>query len=335
MGKGVEMYTWGGNGNFGDDWIRQIGLERLKELDVKMVSFKKRKNVFKKDQLDSYDFGAPIQHSESRKPLILWGGGYLATDQNTTTLEAWKSILDRNKRKIFTFGLGVGPFRNGTESLAHDVFSRMEIPINVRTIRDREILLNLGVAAELSCDVTLLDRGIRDNWNLEKKERRDNLVWLPPYANHWSAYATLEEYLEQILLAHRHNSITSVNFLDYSTLGFNPLVNSDYKYWKDFFPKRITATTFRDVLEALASAKHFVSGRLHPSLLALLLDTPVLALPYHHKFDLIFEIATVTTGQSIDSSVDTMSLNRSALQEVIARGNKSLEKMLEGVCHDV
>ena len=330
--RGIDLYTYGGNGNFGDDWIHSTGIDKFSELGVTPVKLIKSKSFLKTHRMKSENYGDPIENSISSNPVVLWGGGYLASDQSSHTLDLWNRILQNSTQSFFAFGLGVGPFNKGSEKLAYEVLSRLESPIYVRTKKDCELLANLGLEAELSCDVTLLDPGLSDQWSLANQEKVNNLVWLPPFAEHWRPFSSLDEYLSSVLTGQRLVSPeTSTIFLDYENIGFNPFVKSDYDYWKHYFPKRITANSFLGVAENLLRAKSFVSGRLHPSLLALLLGTPLHLIRNHHKFDLILELtnSSLSNDESIDDS--RLTLNTTSLQNVIERGNSTLQNFLEGV----
>jgi|GEM_PF-5672680 len=330
LNGGVDLYTCNGSRNFGGDWIHSTGMDRFSEFSVRSVQLRRGMNFFITNNEKDQHYGIPIENSKSSNPVVLWGGGYLAVNQSSHTLDLWKSIMERSNRKYYAFGLGVGPFNKGYEKLAYEVLSKLESPIYVRTKKDCELLAKLGLEAELSCDVTLLDPGLRNYLKLASQEKVNNLVWLPPFTEHHSTFPSLDKYLSSVHIGQEFvTSDTSTIFLDYSNRRFNHLVKSDHAYWKYYFPKRIRATSFLDVANNLQAAKNFVSGRLHPSLLALILGTPLNLIPNHHEFELLFELSNFNRLGNESENVFHLILNHTSLQRVVERGNRTFEALLE------
>ena len=107
----------------------------------------------------------------------------IATDQNTETIERWIRHLSHNKFTVFAFGIGVGPIRSGTERLAHNLLSKFESPIYVRSQEDLSQLEKIDLEGSLACDpVLLMDLS---KLGLVERNETNSIHHFAPWDVHW------------------------------------------------------------------------------------------------------------------------------------------------------
>lgn len=278
-GAKIDIFTWAGHGNFGDDWIYEVGAgvfpnsRALREVWCKYPMHWGTRCL------------SGIHDRDQRVPILLWGGGWLASDQRQyKTLSRWKRHVlraDAAGRKIFGFGLGMGPF---TYDLIHKdvVLNALKGKLWVRSASD--LIDSVDAEPSFASDCTLLE------WNKISSEPKRQKVWdylicLPEYSNHWQNQVdglSNERYFE--IIDQLLSSIPTT-----SKVAFLESVKGDLTEWQNNSYQVLSPDSPKELKEYISSATCLVTARLHPGLMAAMSGLQVIAIAYHHKFNILEE----------------------------------------------
>lgn len=308
-----RVYSWNKHGNIGDDWIAAVAQRRVSGVPVR-----ERRTVPK---IGAYRLSP--RHGATSRPLCLWGGGWLAADQgNNDTLQRWHSHLNKESLPVRTFGLGLGPF-GGDRSLSSQIELQLEEPILVRTEADRLQLAD-PLRALVSCDAALLDDTFDGCWD-ENSARDHVVICAPAWRPHWLGYdpdLTEENYRATVM---RHVRMAKSSGLQTIFVPFDTTCNSaDLRYWRNVCDRVETASSVVEAAEIIGTARWALCGRLHAGILAAVCGTPTVAIPYHHKFDVLGELQ-VPMVRRVDERVESEPASVEAIRDVRARGEKCLD----------
>jgi polysaccharide pyruvyl transferase WcaK-like protein len=312
--KKLGVFTWSGFGNFGDDLIRYAAIKLFDEFQL--LELEERKFYFRNEYklrvhtnfLISRNFPTDI-------PLIFLGGGMIATDINASTITRWARHLTKHKGFKYAFGIGVGPFRDGTEKLAHALLNEFESPILVRTEEDLKMLWNLGIEGELACDPVLLLNidELRLSINPKGKRSHDFYKW----QNHWVNPKPFQY--------HEHIS----QWLDRQPVSQE--IRYKYQFLRKYLgskDKKIQWALTR-YIDLIGNSQSISTSKLHTSITAGLLQVPQMYIPYNHKFDLLLELgAKATSHESVNYD---QKFDSEMLYQVKLRGQNTLENLKERI----
>mgnify|MGYP002142485733 CR=1 FL=1 len=319
----VAMYSWQGNGNLGDDWIGQIGkIEFPDSYPVHEYRDPKR-FAHQNYRLRKSRFSL----RDIRDPIVLWGGGWLASDRGTNeSINRWLQHLERTNVPVFGFGLGVGPFTLGDSS--HDeLLNRLQAPLYVRSTADLEYA---DKAAHLSGDVVFLDSRIP---LLESQTTLHGLVGLslPRYSPHWALtrpWITEKWYRDRVaayIAAAPQGS--KVLFIEFS--AGSSFKDSDSYYWRELDALFVKPRNELEAAEFMRSCDSFLAGRLHAGFLAALSGIPTVGLAYHHKFLALAETGIPVEGirEEPTDLVKPLQADPRAVEKIRARTRLCLEQL--------
>jgi hypothetical protein len=294
----VDLYTWSGHGNLGDDWIAEVSRKLFP--NGKAVREKISFNPLRLGQRELVG-GHP---SESKSPRVLWGGGWLASDQsNFNTVGRWcrhVNVAKSTGRRVVGFGLGIGPF---VHHLA-DAQSLMHLLKGNLWVRSKSDLDHHFGELVLSADCVFLDD--RD-WAMEADKaivEWDYLIDFAPYNKHWSIS---KPWLTEAFYKESVTRIVS-NLQNKSRVAFVEAVRGDADYWIALGLPVVRPSTVSELISAVSSAESVISGRLHLGLMAAFLDKKILAFAYHHKFACLSELGIPVIGQSHEITEDELQL---------------------------
>ncbi len=287
----VEIYSWAGNGNLGDDWIAQVASKRFPHA------------VFVREKFCPYPLHwgrrcLTNSHSKGKRPpLILWGGGWLASDQSEyNTVKRWKRHFEQAQssgQEVFAFGIGLGPFNYFLKD-SKKVLKFLAGRIWVRT--DTDLRQISSKSAYLASDCTLLDALPAAT---EGPEEWDYVIDFPPWSEHWlesRPWLTLEHYRKSIL-----DLVGSIP--PNSRVAFLEAVRDDVIPWQELGLPVLSPRSVDELIAAIQKSKIVISGRLHPAILGALLGKRVLPVAYHHKFQLLSELGLTVLGLEKEFSV--------------------------------
>lgn len=322
-----RIYSWSGNGNIGDDWIQEVSSQYV---DTETVRESRSIRRLGRHELRS------IVRKPQESPLVLWGGGWLASDRpRSQTLKRWSAHMSKEKGSVAAFGIGVGPFDAGgpKEEKRLDKVLGMINHLSVRTAADLELVPG-AYRAKLACDPTLLDKRFADAQWLETlrhggRGRHDYAVFtMPRWRPHWqqhrpwlteSNYRTyVARALEDVGLPVKHV------IFDSSTM------DSDETYWSHLGLQVVRPRSTVDAAGVMANASKAICGRLHAAIMSALLGIPTLAIAYHHKFGVLEELGMQVAGayEFHTASIDWHVADGRRIGEVRDRGTRVLSEMI-------
>lgn len=312
--KKLGLFTWNGFENFGDDLINFAVTQLFNDYDLLHLSERKCLSQVK------YRLRAQPNRLISRQipentPLIVCGGGMIASDVSSSTLTRWAMHLATHKGLKYTFGIGVGPFSPGTEKLAHSLLEQFESPILVRTVRDFEILWGLGIEGSLACDPSLIVNLSELISRNSSREARSHDFY--PWRGHW---LNLEEEDYHELMCAWFNESPKSHKVEYR-----------YSYMAKLFkPKEKTIEhALIRYINLIANSQSVATSKLHTSIIAGLLEVPQTCIPYGHKFDLLLELginASTHGAMNFDQK-----FSPDLLDQVKLRGNMALKILKERI----
>jgi hypothetical protein len=318
----IDIFTWAGNGNLGDDWIYEVGSgifpnsRAVREVWCKYPSHWGTRCL------------SVMHNQDSRNPILLWGGGWLASDQRQyRTLRRWRRHLQRAKassRKVFGFGLGLGPF---TYDLANKdvVLNALAGKLWVRSVSD--LIVSAEANPKFASDCTLLQLN-KLAAGPKAQKVWDYLICLPEYSSHWENQIEglgNEKYFEivdQIMSSIPPNS----------KIAFLESVNGDLTDWQSNSYQVLRPESPREMREHIASATCLVTARLHPGLMAAMSGLSVIAIAYHHKFNILEEFAIPVIwgikNQDIADVTNAAKAHSTKLQIAMRRVEEGLEELI-------
>jgi len=318
----IDLFTWAGNGNLGDDWILEVGSRIFPNSRVVKEAWCKY----------PWHWGTRClvgMHSQdSKKPILLWGGGWLASDQKQyRTLRRWKRHVLRAKasgREVFGFGLGLGPFTYDLASKAA-VLNALNGKLWVRSASD--LIDSAEVNPTYASDCTLLEL---NNLVAKPKTQKvwDYLICLPEYSSHWENQIdglSNEKYFATVdLLMSSIPPNAKVAFLESVTGDLTDWQSNSYQVLRPESPE--------EMRENITSATCVVTARLHPGLMAAMSGSRVIAIAYHHKFNILeeFEIPVIWGVKNLDIAdvKNSAKANPAKLQIALRRIEEGLEGLI-------
>jgi hypothetical protein len=302
----LEIYSWSGHGNLGDDWIASVASQLFPNA------------AYVKEKWCSYPYHwgrRCLSNSHSKKsrfPLVLWGGGWLASDQSEyNTVKRWKRHLSKSNKQgqpVFAFGVGLGPFSHFMRD-SKNLLGKLDRRIWVRTKED--LKHTLGKNVFLASDCTILDKSLPEN---HLKPEWDYLIDFPAWSEHWLSarpWLTLEFYRETVL-----GVISKIP--KNSKVAFLEAVKGDHLAWAELGFEVLVPQDISEMKAEVSKARNIITGRLHLGILGALLGKPTLALAYHHKFELLEELGVGVIGLRTPyelNSLDIM-LNRADSEKI-------------------
>jgi polysaccharide pyruvyl transferase WcaK-like protein len=215
----------------------------------------------------------------------------------------------------YTFGIGVGPFSQGTEELVHSLLKQFETPILVRTLEDLENLGSLGIEGRLACDPALLVNLSGLIPRIRSRENRSHDFY--PWHKHWTNlekkdyHEFIGQWLTESPKSHK--------------------VEYGYTFREEYFKpkeKMIEAALIR-YIDLIAKSQSIATSKLHTSIIAGLLEIPQTCIPYGHKFDLLLELG-INMRTHGTMNID-QKFNPDSLDQVKLRGNIALESLKERI----
>lgn len=289
MNTRYSIYTWSGNGNIGDDWLAEVGRLMLPSALPVRERRCPRPGCWGRWCLTD-------AHSVENRPLVLWGGGWLAADRpGSTTVSRWSRHFDSRTESIHGFGLGVGPFHQEEDEAARLLTAMSTLA--VRTMSDANEATRLGASARLGSDAVFVDPRLNP---AEMGEQRDDgsysVISFPRFGAHWARERPwltepwYRSYVEESV--HKLRNHGEVVFADFNPGGRFP---GDAAYWRSLPISFADIKTPLDAISLIGGATSVVAGRLHAGIMAACLGKPVSALAYHPKFGALEE-----AGVSID-----------------------------------
>ena len=292
----VAIYAWAGCGNFGDDWILEAFVSQASKRGHEVLLVREPQAVFE-DNLSKYPSiswpGFYSSFRDSKKfeselnrydALILAGGGWLASDRNSKEMIHWYVRFLNIKIPIYPVFLGVGPFNYKLgKSFAKSLFRKFktdDFSPSVRTIEDGVYLAQLGIQHfEVATDLALIDEEF--SFAPPSSNRSGIVVVLPSPASH-RPREDIESWGNS-LLSFCKSLGEEIYFVDFQ-FG----LCSDHRYWSKLFENKLEAKNIHQAGDILSDSKYLVAGRLHSALLGIKTGVPnILAIGYHHKFDLL------------------------------------------------
>lgn len=317
----VDLFTWAGNGNLGDDWIFEVGKKHFPNARVI------KENWCKYPQ----HWGSRcLTHSHDKDnvaPILLWGGGWLASDQKKyRTVRRWDKHVKRAKsrgRKLFGFGLGMGPFSYDL-SQASSILASMKGKLWVRASAD------LSSAAKasptLASDCTLLEFTEISN-QPQASKTWDYLISLPHYRQHWQNQVEgLDEARYHAIINELLSTIPSG-----SRTAFMVSVNGDLSQWGETILPILKPQSPKEMSGFIASARCLVTARLHPGLMAAMHGLDVIAIAYHHKFSILEEFGISVVWGSDNSDISDVAnakmADRTKLLDAAVRTESALKQL--------
>lgn len=324
----VAIYGWSGNGNLGDDWLLDIGKSSMSQFAP--VSLKERRNISpRRDVSKRYGLRRSCGRAVNPSlPMVLWGGGWLAGDQSPEVLLRWRHHVGVREGPVFGFGLGIGPFWNGTSDIGADLLQKFASPVYVRTRIDLAALAELGLSGKLACDPALLagtvsPRAARPS----SASTRDHVVVsVPRYHSHWGTFANESDYRDFVVdNVARIAAGRAVVFLD---MDHPRRGTGDGRYWRRAFPSQLIPNAWDQAAALISGAAAVVAGRLHAGIMAAQLGVPVIALPYHHKFDALDEIGVPMLSPGERNSTKPAVADRGGMRFVAERGAECLTELI-------
>lgn len=316
----MYIYSWSGNGNLGDDWIQEVGLQyfpsALRFEDSKLKFFNL---AFFKNRL--------VPQKTRGHSLLIWGGGWIASDQKKyKTMRRWANHL-RRFRKVYIFGSGMGPFEFDL-TYVEKFFSSASGTIYTRSSIDRPVSYP---NFRLSCDIAFLDKRMTiGNFSTNQPRANKFACSFPAWSERWleqnpnldeDKYKNFVVHLVQSLDPHREGL-----FVEFDAGGSGV---SDSDYWSCL---GLTVQRTANIMEAkslIEETETFAAGRLHAGILAAMSGCKVVAIGYHHKFDILSEIG-VYVEKSLDMPFSTMPIkaNVSEIYKVRDRVHRALEQFI-------
>lgn len=318
----VDSFTWAGHGNLGDDWIFEVGKKHFPNSRVvKEVWCKHPKHWGTRCLTHSHD-------KENSSPILLWGGGWLASDQRKyRTVLRWSKHLKRaalKNRSVFGFGLGTGPFS----------FNLSKARYILRTVKEKlwvRASADLTSAAEanpvLASDCTMLEYQEISSQRPAQKQW-DYLICLPHFKQHW------ENQVEGLNQSGYHELIDQLmsTIPSDSRTAFMVSVKGDISYWGNKVLPILTPNSPQEMSDLIASARCMVTARLHPGLMAAMHGLDVIAISYHHKFNILeeFEIPVIwgSNNSELANVVNAKKANSVRLLEASLRTEKALQQLI-------
>jgi hypothetical protein len=304
------LFAWEGYGNFGDDLLGTAARQLFSGLDLEPY-YEKRKWFTRSFALTTRNFQQNKVPVLSPGVLIFAGGGMIATDQNTETIERWIRHLSHNKFTVFAFGIGVGPIRSGTERLAHNLLSKFESPIYVRSQEDLSQLEKIDLEGSLACDpVLLMDLS---KLGLVERNETNSIHHFAPWDVHWPILDK-NSYLKLI-------KTWECNFPESKPLRYE--YSSNFRW--NVYEQGIVQNALSEHISEIRSAKNVASSRLHTSIVAGMLGVPQFCIPYGRKFKLLNELGLKLS--SPDHAIMNEVFDPYQMEKVISRGRRMLDSL--------
>jgi polysaccharide pyruvyl transferase WcaK-like protein len=304
------LFAWEGYGNFGDDLLGIAARQLFSGLDLEPY-YEKRKWFTGSFTLATRNFQQIKVPVLSPGVLIFAGGGMIATDQNTATIERWIRHLSNKKFSVFAFGIGVGPIRSGTERLTRNLLSTFESPIYVRSQNDLTQLEKIDLEGSLACDPVLLIN--LSKLGLVERKETNAVHHFAPWSSHWPV---LDKYSYQTLIKTWESDFSESKPLKYE-------YSSNFK--QSAYDQGIVQTALSKHISEIRSAKNIASSRLHTSIVAGMLGVPQFCIPYGRKFELLTELGLRLS--SADHAIMNEVFDPYQVEKVISRGRRMLDSL--------
>ena len=312
--KKLGLFTWSGFNNFGDDLI-QYAATRLFD-DYELLQLVERKIFFQ----DNHRLCVQPNRLVTRQipvnaPLIFCGAGMFATDASSYTITRWTKHLASHNGLKYAFGIGVGPFQQGTEVLAHALLKQFESPILVRTAKDLENLESLDIKGSLACDPALLVNLSGLIPRIGSRENRSHDFY--PWGRHWTNiekkdyYELIDEWLTKSPKSQK---------VEYGYTYSEKCLKSKEKKIEH---------ALRRYINLIDKSQSIATSKLHTSIIAGILEVSQTCIPYGHTFDLLLELG-VNVRTHGPANID-QKFDPDLLDQVKIRGHMALTSLKERI----
>lgn len=234
MAKRVVISGYYGFGNFGDEAILSVLINRLKKMGFEIVVLSSNPRKTSMDyfvnSIKSFDF-YQVAGLLKQSDILISGGGSLL--QDVTSLKSliyylWViATALRYKKKVIIFAQGIGPIKNKIAEFFTAKILKKCSYVSVRDFKSQKLLENLGVKSELLCDPIF------------------SLKFVP----------------------NKQKGVIGVQLRDFSTLNENLLYKLARQIVKDFFDKKIQIFSLQDSID-LAVCERFerILSSLNPNI---------------------------------------------------------------------
>lgn len=289
----IAVCAWAGMGNVGDDWLLETCLRQLPSgLDIELLlepgavsdwplevtRWPRVRRV--RDVRRLLAFAREL--NERLDAIVFAGGGWLAGDQGVRSPARWLLRLIGVKVPVLGLGLGCGPFEGlATRALGRAVLRKFD-RLSVRTEQDRAWVESLsGRSPEVIGDLSFL---ALDAPRASTPRREGVVVCMPRPREHWwqggiEEYRAATTHLARTLA--RGEQVTHVSFQQGDG-------HSDSAFWRD--EGIIDLPTAAHAADIMSESRIVIAGRLHAAICAAGTGAAVIAMGYHHKFDVLRDL---------------------------------------------
>ncbi|MEW4309202.1 polysaccharide pyruvyl transferase family protein [Rossellomorea marisflavi] len=225
---------------------------------------------------------------------IIIGGGGLLMDLYTRDLPLYSTIGifgKLKKKKILIYGVGVGPLRTTLGKFLVRIISNISVAVSVRDQNSKELLNSLGINKEV---LVIGDPAFSNDTPIYSKNKNIKTIGVTavPYfsKNYWPE--TNKDIYDNYISGMASNIDKLTENYEVTIKFFSTKYPEDVEVTKDIYKKlkntdRVELVTENmkptELIKFISELDLVIGTRLHSLILAVLTETPVIGVEYHHK----------------------------------------------------